>query len=82
MDTMAELLVLLTGFRSLWELPEVPSPSRIDEHIEDMIDPEFGLRPARRIMTQAAERMLYGYDALRLPRRRRRPGVLTDLDED
>jgi len=81
LETLAELLVLLTA------LPQagggrLPAPSRIDEHIEDMIDPEFGLRPARKIITEAAELILRGHPALERPRGRSRRGRLLDSDED
>jgi len=84
LETFADLLVLLTAFRTLWDNigSEPPGPSRIDDYIEDMIDPEFGLQPSRRIIVQAAERILRGYEGLRFPRRRRAPGLSTDLDED
>jgi hypothetical protein len=68
LGSTSELLVLLTSLRSLRLLDAVPpAPSSIDEYIEDMIDPEFGLRPARTTITAAAERILHGYDALRFP---------------
>ncbi|MEX1364848.1 MAG: hypothetical protein AB1Z98_17100 [Nannocystaceae bacterium] len=80
-DTLAELLVLATAVRTLAVADrEPPPPSRIDEYVEDMIDPEFGLRPARKIITEAAEHILRGYEGLALPRQRRRPGQR--LDED
>lgn len=81
LTSASELLVLLTSLRSLRLLDAVPpGPRPIDEHIEDMIDPEFGLRPARTVITAAAEQILQGYDGLRAPanppcrRRGRGPG--------
>ncbi len=81
-ETNAELLVLLTALRPLrLANTEPPVPRPIDEYIEDMIDPEFGLRPARRMIVAAAEKILNGDDALRFPTTRgRAPG--RSLDED
>lgn len=80
LETLAELLVLLTALG-----PRVgatpPAPSRIDEYIEDMIDPEFGLRPARKVIGEAAELILRGQPALERPRGRSRRGRLLDTDE-
>ncbi|MCA9656590.1 MAG: hypothetical protein KC501_42190 [Myxococcales bacterium] len=68
----SELLTLLAAVRPLrvFAAQEPPAPSKLDEYIEDMIDPEFGLRPARTVISQAAERILNGYDAFHMPRRR------------
>jgi hypothetical protein len=80
-ETTAELLVLLTALRPL-RLPSAEPPARvpIDEYIEDMIDPEFGLAPARRTIVAAAARILEGYDALRFPQRA--PACAPEPDED
>lgn len=84
LERASELLVLLTTLRSL-RLLEAPrlAPRPIDEHIEDMIDPDLGLAPARTTIVAAAAQILGGYDALRLPARGRasRPGCeLDDTD--
>lgn len=84
LETLAELVVLLTALRPLeGDLGRPPlEPSRIAPYIEDMIDPEFGLRPARTIITQAAEQILRGYGALELPRRGARRGRSLDGDDE
>jgi len=68
--TSAEVMVLLTALRPL-RLPSAAAtgPSKIDEHIEDMIDPEFGLGPARKAVEAAARHILRGYEGLRWPPR-------------
>ncbi|MEM9455030.1 MAG: hypothetical protein AAGF11_12690 [Myxococcota bacterium] len=66
-ETTANLLVLLTALRP-FHSPGRPCPvesSQIDEYVEDMIDPEFGLQPARRSIINAAQHILRGYDLLR-----------------
>lgn len=82
LGSASELLVLLTSLRSLRLLDAAPLvPMPIDEHIEDMIDPEFGLAPARTTIVAAAERILSGYDALRLPVRAAAPRPGYKLDD-
>lgn len=68
-ETTSELLVLLTAVRPLQAVGTMGSekPPAIDEYIEDMIDPEFGLRPARTAILGAAERILRGHDAFHFP---------------
>lgn len=69
-ETTSQLLVLLTAVRPLQtgSSAEPPQPSSIDEHIEDMIDPEFGLQPARQAIIAAGQRLLRGYEAFHFPR--------------
>lgn len=78
----AELMVLLTALGPLRSMskPTLPEPSGIDEYVEDMIDPEFGLRPARRIITKAAEHILHGYPALQFPGLKPHCGPTDDSD--
>ena len=57
LSQLTALLVQLLG-----ALPPDISPisqrSRVDDYIEDMIDPEFGLKPARTTIERAAEIIL------------------------
>lgn len=80
LETLGELLVLLTALQPRAGTTP-PAPSRIDEYIEDMIDPEFGLRPARRVISEAAELILRGQPALERPRGRVRRGRLLDTED-
>ncbi len=81
-ENTSNLLVLLTALGPLRGADaRVSEPSKIDEYIEDMCDPEFGLQPARKVILQSAKHILNGYEGLRFPARPRRPGVLGDIDE-
>ena len=56
--TLAALMTRLVGPPPYTLKPAPHQPSTIDEYIEDMIDPEFGLRPARKTIERAAQQIL------------------------
>ncbi|MEM7151483.1 MAG: hypothetical protein AAF799_01525 [Myxococcota bacterium] len=77
LESSADLMVLLTALGPLRTMsaPKLPEPSAVDEYIEDMIDPEFGYRPARRMITRAADHILNGYPALQFPGMQPKPAA-------